>query len=471
MAQPAAGAGPQPAPIAVAPPVAAPAGRGVHFGRAAFTAVIARGAIYVSAALSSIVVARALGPSGKGVFTLAITLGSLFPLLFDLGLSFAAVRAVQERRGEPRLVFGTALAAYAGLGLAGEALLLLAGVTLGGSVLRGMTAPVLAATAVGCVGAYLSIYLTWALVALNQAERANLAGALGAMLLVPLLGAGFVVLGATPAVAVVAWTVSAAAPVAILGWLTARAVGWRLRFSIASLRGQMHLAGGPWVYLLLVALTDRQTTLVVNAVKGSGRLGVYSVAQGFGEMLWQLSFAVGAMLFSKLSRLDQGRRAEYAAAVTRYAVALAVPGAVVACLVARPLIRLLYGADYAGAVTPFYWLAPGIVAYTVARLLAPDLLVRDRARGLAAALAGSFVLALALKVWWTARWGIGGAAAATTVGYLVTAVAVLYLFGRHTGIHPWRALVVRGEDVRAARERLSWAHLRALVLPGSDHGA
>ncbi|NIR42892.1 MAG: oligosaccharide flippase family protein [Gemmatimonadetes bacterium] len=392
--------------------------------------LLTRGLLLIIGLASSIILARWLGPQGRGVYALIILIPALFQFLGGLGLEAAATYLVARHRAEARaialtlivasLLLGAVLiAAYAALQTLPAFAGYLAATSLDPDLVWILVALLPATIASSCASA--------ALLGLERYRLYNLATLIMPTVTLALL-IGLVVaagLGLPGAVA------SAA-----LGQLAGFAGGGAIVLTVAPGRPRWAplvigdaLRYGWKVYVAQVAwfLHNRSDMFLVGYLAGPVALGYYATAVGLAEKLNMPPSAVGTVLFPRVAA-GPGTARDLTAGASRHTLWLTLILAVLLAAVAWPLIDLLYGVDFLPAVGPFWLLLPGIVSISVGRVLSSDL----NGRGLPGAVARANGLALALNVglnlWWIPIWGASGAAAATTVSY---GVAVLFLARRY----------------------------------------
>jgi O-antigen/teichoic acid export membrane protein len=175
----------------------------------------------------------------------------------------------------------------------------------------------------------------------------------------------------------------------------------------------------------------RAELFVLEAVKGVGAVGVYSIANQAVESLWLIAAAVATSLTAPIVRVDEH---EAIALVKRSAARSLVYTAVAAgalAAVAPFVIPLALGDDFKGAVKPLLLLLPGAVAYAPVQVLVAYLSVRHGRAGLSLA-AGivALVVTVAAAVPLVSAYGAAGAAGASALGYVCGSAAARALFAR-----------------------------------------
>ena len=167
-----------------------------------------------------------------------------------------------------------------------------------------------------------------------------------------------------------------------------------------------------------------------------GEIGVFTVGSSIAMLLFQVAQAVGHVLMSRsVNATDHRAQAVKTARLVRVGLAGAVPAATCMWIVAPVLVPLVYGRDVAHAATVMRYMLPGVVAFFVLHTLAVDLTGKGRA-WLVAAVTGPMMLTTVGVdcLYAIPRFGIDGAAIAASAIYIVSACALLVVYGRATGL-------------------------------------
>lgn len=179
-----------------------------------------------------------------------------------------------------------------------------------------------------------------------------------------------------------------------------------------------------------------QLALSVMPAVASSQLGVYAVAASLSWLALPAATAFGAVAFPAVAAsTDEGtiRRIERLSLLGSAAAAAAALG--VACVAAPFAIPLLFGSDFQGAVTVLWLLAPGTVFLAMNRVLADLLQGRGRPLLTSVGEGSAAVLTVVMLFVLIPRFGIRGAAAASSVAYL-GATVILYFGLRSARPHP-----------------------------------
>jgi O-antigen/teichoic acid export membrane protein len=196
----------------------------------------------------------------------------------------------------------------------------------------------------------------------------------------------------------------------------------------------------------------RINVVVVSIVLGPTALGVYTLAIGLGELLWQFSQPVCWAAFGRVAREPLDESAQFTAKVTRHVLALLVPIAVIAFVIAPVVVTFVYGGAFAQAGPALRWLLPGIVAYAIEAPLGYFLLVKlGRPMLIVAIQTVSSVSCVGVTLLTIGTWGIEGAALASSITYIAVVAAKAFVFVRATGVGAGALFVIGPEDLRQAQ--------------------
>jgi len=175
-------------------------------------------------------------------------------------------------------------------------------------------------------------------------------------------------------------------------------------------------------------------------------VGVYVIAVGLAERLKMLPGSVATAFLPRLAN-ELGTRQAQVPAVFRATVVLSGIAMLGAGLLGIPIIYFVFGAEYRGAIPSFLILLPGVAALGGASILASDILAREKPKYSVwvgyTMLGLNVVLNLAL----IPLIGIAGAATASTLCYGGACGMRMVYYRRESGV-AIRELIPRWGDVR-----------------------
>jgi O-antigen/teichoic acid export membrane protein len=410
--------------------------------------LVTRVAVMFVALLSSVLLARVLGPEGRGVFALLLLVPSLATSLGLLGFEQAnAVYAGLEPRGRRVLLWqSAAVAAGVGTVLAATAIVYF---LLGAPGLKALAAapPALVLLLLATIPARLVVeYWSAVLRGMNHIQVLNIFEIGGK--LAPFLGLVVLVWALDLGVAGAAWNDAAAciAAAIVLGVLLRAAGAWGRPAWDASLwRRVLTFALPVHAGTIAAYLNYRVDEFIVAAYLPVEALGLYAIAAGLAERIWIIPGSVATVLLPHLTNRRSGD-ATVSAAICRHVIIWTGAACIVVFAVADLAITALFSSSFRGAVQPLRWLLPGIFTLSIGKVLVAELLAREKPRYTVWASGAAVVANVAGNLLLVPRIGITGAAIASSVSYSILSAILIVYYLRVTGLS-WTALVPRARDL------------------------
>ncbi len=380
----------------------------------------------------AILLARALGPDGRGVLALFTAAVSIAFAFFNLGIGgaifyFLARKEVRERE-----------AMEAGLDVALIAAMLTAACVI---VLALAFEGLLEGRDLPYGLAILAVPLLIQLRVVGSMLRA--AGRFGALNLVELtlplaLLVAFGVVAASAGLSVSSaiwgWTACLFVPVALGYAFVGRGVWPRRPAPLSQVVRMVRFGGQNQLTVLIQLLNYRLDVFLILVLVNTSGVGLYTVATSQTEGLWIIADSVVVVLLTNITAGDAANAARMTPLVCRNTVLITAVGAIGAALIAGLWIPAVFGSAYQGSVLPYLWLLPGTVAFSGAKVLAAYVFSRGRPIINAWIALATMAVSVPATVALTHLFGVPGAAAGTSLGYGVnlalSALAYRALSGR-----------------------------------------
>jgi O-antigen/teichoic acid export membrane protein len=251
--------------------------------------------------------------------------------------------------------------------------------------------------------------------------------------------------------ALVAWVVSfALADVIALALIGVRNIDLAaaLRPSWPVLRDQVRYGAQGQVANMATLFNYRLDQFLVAAFVSRAAVGHYTIAVGVGESVWWISSAVALVLLPRLTGMDAERARKLTPLICRNTFLVSVVAAGVLIAVSPLLIRILFGSDFTPATLPLILLTPGVVAASATRVLGSYLFSQGRVIYNTYATFIALGVTLALDLLLIPLLEVEGAAIASSIAYVASLVATLHWYRRVSGGAVREALVFRLADRR-----------------------
>ena len=424
----------------------APAGEELVETRRIFPNTAYRAAADVGSKVVSIaffvVMARKLGEAAFGTFTFGLAFAALVTVLAGFGQDNVLIREVARDRSRlhyyftntfllklllaaPVIGLGTLLTALGGMESATRTVVLLLGFAI--------LAELLAST---CFAVY-QAFERMAFIPIVIISQRVITAAAGIAAMT--LGGGVV-------------TVSA---MYLAGSLAALVLAVALLFRYVA-RPELRADPGAWwplmrsaipvgIALVLQVVLFRVDTAILQLLKSARVVGAYGAAYRLFESTLFVSWAVTVAAYPVFARLTMRTEPSIRSVFERslkLVLAMTVPAGVGAFVVAKPLVRVLYGSEFDRSVLPLQLLSAAVILYGVTAVTSGMLLAQDRQRAIAIVYAALTAANVAANFASIPRWSLNAAALITSATELASAAALLWLAYRVVGSLDWRRVLL-----------------------------
>jgi len=222
----------------------------------------------------------------------------------------------------------------------------------------------------------------------------------------------------------------------------------KLRFSLnknllkdsASYGGKVYLANA------MSFLNYRLDMLLIAMFLAPAAIGLYSIAVGMAEKLFMMSGTLAIVLFPKISSLSSLEANTLTPKVARHTFFIMIIVSLLLTILAAPLIKIFFGPAFLPSVLPLLILLPGIIAFGVGGVLAADLGGRGRPEFAIYSSLACIIVNVILNIILIPRWGISGAAFASSVAYWIDTIIIILAFLKISKKSLFEVLLIKTQD-------------------------
>ena len=383
----------------------------------------------------SIIIARTLGPEGKGIYSLAILLPALLVTFTNLGINPATVFYVAKKKYSSKEVFGNNIiftglislfAILGGLGII---------FFFSDKLFNGVEKEYLLLALCLIPFSLFFDFISHIFIGLQKIKKYNIISFLQSFLVLILIGVlllGFK-FGITAAIAAQI-VVFLLAGIVLFFLVKSETEGIFLKpnkqyLKDASSYGLKAHLGGVISFLHL-----RADLFLINIFLNPLAVGFYSVAVALSEGMRLIPRSVGTVLFPKVaSETDPESLKKFTPLVGRNVLLATLLVAILLFVFSHWLVVLLYSQAFLESIQPFRILLIGAPAFCGHTVLIHDLMARGKPMLVSCISGISLVLNIILNILWIPMLGIIGAAWATAISYSVMFMITIFIYGRISG--------------------------------------
>lgn len=396
----------------------------------------------------AVILARALGAEGRGVYALFLLSASIAQVVLSLGMNVAAVYELGKGTSSvSRVVANTQQVTLAATIICG-ALVLLAWPIIGQQLLDHGAPYWLFAFAV-------PLFINYNVLA-TVLQGVSRFGAMNAVIVAqPLVLLGILVAMTTigdvdPTAALIAWSIATFAAT-LLAFVFLRAdlrIPEIFKIDATSLRRQVTFGLKGQLGNLVQLLNYRLDQYIVLLFVSTAGVGIYAVSVTLTQSVWFFANAVATVLLPRLTAASEEDAARTTPQVCRSTLLVSAVAALGLAAVSPWLVEGLFGSEFSGALKPLLWLLPGTVALGGSKILSSYVLSRGKPLTNSAITVAALAVTLVADFVLIPPFGLTGAAIASSLAYATHFGLSLAAYGRLSGGSIIDAVLVRPADVR-----------------------
>jgi len=386
---------------------------------------------FVIGVLIDVVISRVLGASGKGEYALFVTTMTGLTALFSFGIPFAnIVVGAQHKVPHFKLV---QLSVYAALiATAVSAIIFFIGRRAGWITFilpKILSDEYLFLVLLALPFVFLNTFLLGLLIGRGDIVFHNyvLLGSQTGGLFVILLSAATGQLSSSSAIAAYLLTFVLSLAAAVWKLRDDALKAFRAMLELAEVKSVTQISFFVYLGAVIQFLNYRLDTYFVEFYLGSASLGIYVTAVRIAETIWILSASMSnAIVVSAAAGSSKARDAAFKLAIL--ALLIGACAAVGFMLLGNLIIVALFSEKFALAAEPLMWLLPGTVVFGIANVLGPYLASIGRTKVNLCNAFAAMLVTIVLDIALIPKFGINGAAVASSVAYILFTALTLMSF-------------------------------------------
>jgi len=197
---------------------------------------------------------------------------------------------------------------------------------------------------------------------------------------------------------------------------------------------------------IFVELQDRFDIFIVAYFLTTREVGLYSVALALANILCRLPRVAASVLLPRLvQEKEQKNSIQLTARLNRVLFATTAAMTLVFSLLVGWIVGLLFGTEFEAANNAVLWLLPGVLFQTLYSICHNDMIMRGQASRFSFAVFLGLMVMVVGDLLLIPRFGITGAACASTIGWLVTGLYVFINVYRNNSLSLGKYFDIRPE--------------------------
>lgn len=199
---------------------------------------------------------------------------------------------------------------------------------------------------------------------------------------------------------------------------------------------------------LITFLNYRINFYLLGAVVGTKAVGIYAVTVPITEAVWLIATAVSTVLFPLIASLStrEGGNTNPTPFISRWVFVSSCVVGIVIALLANNIIHIAFGAQYSEAIVAMYLLLPGVVLFSVTKVLSSDIAGRGKPEINLYVTLVSLLVNLALCYMLLPRYGLTGGAMAVSLTYCFYTIVICVIYSKLVDIRVSELFLPQASD-------------------------
>ncbi|MFC1687631.1 flippase [Patescibacteria group bacterium] len=183
-----------------------------------------------------------------------------------------------------------------------------------------------------------------------------------------------------------------------------------------------------WLGNIFLILNYRLDMFLVNYYLGVDQVGLYSISVIIASSLFLIPSSIGPILYSTWSDKNVDEMDVSTPKKARQIVFIAFVISLIAVVFGKIIIDVLYGPVFESSYSALVILLPGVIMMTINYVLFNNFASRGKPIMNSITLVVALVINIVLNIFFIPKWGINGAALASTISYTFSAIVSIIAF-------------------------------------------
>ncbi|PAV11741.1 hypothetical protein ASJ81_09280 [Methanosarcina spelaei] len=395
--------------------------------------------------ISGVLLARWLGPSGRGVFTALLVYPTIMISLLSMGMRQATVYYLGKKKYSESDIVGVTLLLLISSSIIG---VLISVIIISYTKNSGYNQMLILLASL-TIPADLTInYFTGILIGKQRISKFN-----QVMYLVPIINLALIfflvyfeklyIVGAVLA------TLAAKIVLAIYALLLINREYTLKICCVPEMIKRMVSLGSIYAFsLFILNLNYRVDIIILEHLSNVAEIGQYTIGVGFAELLWQLPAAFGLVIFAySANAKDSDKFSQDIAKMVRIIFPIVFIGSVFLYFASGYIIPFLYGEEYIPSIKMLKILLPGIVMMSFFKIINMDLAGRGKPDVTIKLFLPAVLINIVLNIILIPDFGGCGAALASTISYTLASISILYYYMKITQLSLSDIFICKKSDI------------------------
>ena len=204
--------------------------------------------------------------------------------------------------------------------------------------------------------------------------------------------------------------------------------GISLKLDLSFMKKILHFGFRTHIGNLLKDLSYRGDILVVSYFLTPASVGYYAIAVSLAEIILRIPNAIGLVLLPRVSQMNKKDAKLFTPIVCRRVLLPVVAICFILIFLGEKIIYFAFGKEYLQSSSVLLFLLPGVVALTVWKIIANDIIAQGHPFKYSLTSALALLTMIVMDLLLIPILGIDGAAIASSISYITATIAIIFFY-------------------------------------------
>jgi len=183
---------------------------------------------------------------------------------------------------------------------------------------------------------------------------------------------------------------------------------------------------------VLKDLSYRGDILIINYFLTPEYVAYYLIAVVVAEVIWKIPDSVGNILLAHVSSLSKEDSAQFTPRVCRMVLLPVLIISLIELILGSKIIIWFFGEEYSPSIKVIFLLLPGVLSFSIWKILINDIVAQGNPLTYSMSSAVCLIMMLSFDIFLIPKYGIYGAAVASSIAYFTATVFIIIFYIRLT---------------------------------------
>ncbi|WP_280139762.1 flippase [Salibacterium halotolerans] len=397
-----------------------------------------------------ILLARVLGPDGQGKYTLLILLPNMLSTLLNMGINAASVYYIGRKLFSIETIYKTNVIISLFLSLISILLGIAFALLLQDSTFSNINISMVVVSLAALPFLYLNKILQSLFQGKEDFQAFNLIVITRQLTTLILMAALVYIVTFGVMGALIAFILGQLITTVLVFYMLKKRLGVKWNqgsFSNQYTKDALRFGLKAHLSNVLAFINYRADVLIISFFLTPALVGIYTVAVNIAEKLWTVSQSVSAVLYPRISSISsENEKNELTAVVGKTVLLLSFIVCAILFIFSESIVHLLFGHEYNSSIVVLKILLPGIVLFSLDKILSNDLAGRGRPIINLYTSLLTVLINVSLNLYLIPQYGINGSAFATSFSYALTLFIKLIVYKKETKLEIKKIILINKTD-------------------------